>query len=176
LARTDAKVDALVWGCIAAICFPAIKRYVEGIRVTQVWLPIVAILFVVEALHVPGLLVWQAILLPALVLSTVLQPNNVLGRFLEWQPLRWVGTISYSLYLWQEVFLPEVASEKALGAFHYFQQPPLNVLAMLLCACLSRYLLERPMIQLGQSLSTTIPGPNMPNRPTLSPHVAMRGV
>jgi peptidoglycan/LPS O-acetylase OafA/YrhL len=95
---------------------------------------------------------------------------------LEWQPLRWVGTISYSLYLWQEVFLPEVASEKALGAFHYFQQPPLNVLAMLLCACLSRYLLERPMIQLGQSLSTTIPGPNMPNRPTLSPHVAMRGV
>ena len=105
LARTDAKVDALF---------------------TQVWLPIVAILFVVEALHVPGLLVWQAILLPALVLSTVLQPNNMLGRFLEWQPLRWVGTISYSLYLWQEVFLPEVASEKALGAFHYFQQPPLT--------------------------------------------------
>jgi peptidoglycan/LPS O-acetylase OafA/YrhL len=176
LARTDAKVDALLWGCIAAIYFPTIKRYVEGIRFTQVWLPIVAILLVVEALHVPGLLVWQAILLPALVLSTVLQPNNMLGRVLEWQPLRWVGTISYSLYLWQEVFFPEAASEKALGVFHYFQQPPLNVLAVLLCACLSRYLLERPLIRLGHALSTTTPGQDLPPRSTLSPNVAVRGV
>ncbi len=176
LARTDAKVDALLWGCIAAIYFPAIKRYVEGIRFTQLWLPILAILLVVEALHVPGLLVWQAALLPALVLSTVIQPNNMLGRVLEWQPMRWVGTISYSLYLWQEIFLPEVASVKAPGVFHYFQQPPLNLLGILVCACLSRYLLERPMIRLGHALSTTTPGQNLPPRSTLSPNVAMRGV
>jgi hypothetical protein len=118
LARTDAKIDALLWGCIAAIYFPAIKRYVEGIRFTQLWLPIVAILLVVEKLHLPGLVVLQAVLIPALVLSTVIQSGNLLGRFLEWQPLRWIGTISYSLYLWQEIFLPMVeGSEKLRGPF-----------------------------------------------------------
>jgi peptidoglycan/LPS O-acetylase OafA/YrhL len=144
LARTDAKVDALLWGCIAAIYFSAIKRRAEGIRFSQLWLPIGAILLVIEKFHAPGLIVLKAVLMPALVLSTVIQPGNLLGRMLEWRPLRWIGTISYSLYLWQEIFLPQLASEKSLGVFHYVQQPPWNVLAILACGCLSRYLIDFP--------------------------------
>ena len=73
---------------------------------SQLWLPILATLLVVEKLHTPGLIVLHAVLMPALVLSTVLQPASLLGRVLEWRPLRWLGTISYSLYLWQMLFLP----------------------------------------------------------------------
>ena len=104
-----------------------------------------AAVLAVEALHPPGMFLMRAILLPALVLSTVLQPNSWLGRVLEWRALAWVGTISYSIYLWQELFLPEVASVQAHGAFAALQQPPWNVAAILVCACLSRYLLEIPI-------------------------------
>jgi peptidoglycan/LPS O-acetylase OafA/YrhL len=176
LARTDAKVDALLWGCIAAIYFPAIKRHAEGIRFSQLWLPIGAILLVIEKFHAPGLVVLQAVLIPALVLSTVVQPDNLLGRVLEWQALRWIGTISYGLYLWQEIFLPQLASEKSLGVFHYVQQPPWNVLAILACGCLSRYLIELPMTRLGHRLSATVPEPDSSPHPALSPRLSMRGV
>jgi peptidoglycan/LPS O-acetylase OafA/YrhL len=79
-----------------------------------------AILLAIEKFHAPGLIVLQAVLIPALVLITVIQPGNSLGRVLEWQPLRWIGTISYSLYLWQEIFLPQLASQKSLVFFTMF--------------------------------------------------------
>jgi peptidoglycan/LPS O-acetylase OafA/YrhL len=107
------------------------------------------------------------------VLSTVLQPASLLGRVLEWHPVRWLGTISYSLYLWQELFLPELASEKAHGAFHNLQQAPWNVLAILICACASRYLLELPMIRLGHRLERNVPGLDSSHPPTFTPTVAM---
>jgi peptidoglycan/LPS O-acetylase OafA/YrhL len=151
---TDTRIDALLWGCLAAIYFPAIKRNFERIRFSQLWLPILAIVLGAERLHVPGLTLWRAVLLPALVLSTVIQPASLLGRVLEWQPLRWIGTLSYSLYLWQELFLP-LQSMKAPGAFHHLQQLPWNVPAILVCAVLSRYLVELPMTRLGHRLTAS---------------------
>jgi peptidoglycan/LPS O-acetylase OafA/YrhL len=51
---------------------------------------------------------WQltllTILLPLMVLGAVLNPQNPMGRILEWAPLRYIGRISYSLYLWQQLF------------------------------------------------------------------------
>jgi peptidoglycan/LPS O-acetylase OafA/YrhL len=170
LARTDARVDALLWGCIAAIYFPEIKGYVERIRFTELWLPIGALLLVVEKIRAPRLLVLQGILIPALLLSTVIQSDNLLGRVLESHLLRWIGAMSYSLYLWQEIFLPEVASEKSVGVFHYLQQPPWNVIAILACGCLSRYLIELPMTRLGHRLSDSS------NHQTFLPKLSMRGV
>jgi peptidoglycan/LPS O-acetylase OafA/YrhL len=176
LSRTDTMMDALLWGCLAAIYFPEIVRFTKRIRFSQLWLPILVALLVVEKLHTPGLIVLHAVLMPALVLSTVLQPASFLGRVLEWRPLRWVGTASYSIYLWQMMFLPELASVKGHGFIHYLQQPPLNLLAILVTACLSRYLIEVPMTRLGHRLSANLPGPDLSPRPTLTPTVAMRGV
>jgi peptidoglycan/LPS O-acetylase OafA/YrhL len=153
MARTDTRMDALLWGCIAAIYFPGIKRHVERIRFSQLWLLILAILLIAQAIHAPALTLLTAVLLPALVLSTIIQPTSWLGRVLEWRPLRWIGILSYSLYLWQELFLPELPSETARGAFRHLQYWPWNVLAILVCACLSHYLLELPMMQLGHRLS-----------------------
>jgi peptidoglycan/LPS O-acetylase OafA/YrhL len=156
MCRTDTRLDGLLWGCLAAIYFPAIKRCVERIRFSQLWLPILAVLLVTQAIHTPSLRL-QTMLCPALVLSTVLQPASSLGRVLEWKPLRWLGTISYSLYLWQELFLPHGPQVTASGAFRHLQQPPWSLLAMLVCACLSRYLIEIPMTRLGHRLAERTP-------------------
>jgi peptidoglycan/LPS O-acetylase OafA/YrhL len=158
MARSDTRMDALLWGCLAAIYFLDIRRLAMRIRFSQLWLVPAAIIVIAQKLHPPGQTLLDATLLPLLIVSTVIQPHSVLGQVLEWRPLRWIGSISFSLYLWQELFLPEVRSELARGGFRSLQQPPWNFLAILVCACLSRYLIERPMTSLGHRISE----PSMP--------------
>jgi peptidoglycan/LPS O-acetylase OafA/YrhL len=154
---TETRIAAILWGCLAAIYFPTIRQFASRIPFSQLWLPILALLLVVEKVRPHELALFRAVLLPALVVSTVIQPASVLGRVLEWWLLRWIGVLSYSLYLWQELFLPEVHAMIAPGGFRYLQQWPWNVPALLAFACLSRYLVERPMIRLGHRLAESLP-------------------
>jgi peptidoglycan/LPS O-acetylase OafA/YrhL len=151
----DTRMDGLFWGCLAAIYFDPLRRWVDGVRFTQLWLPVLAI--VVASMRIPLAPVWhvcfESVLLPALVLSTVLQPTSWLSRALQWKPLVWIGTISYSLYLWQQFFLPPFVP--ARGPFHFVQRSPWNVLAIFLLATLSFYFVETPMIRRGHRLTSS---------------------
>jgi peptidoglycan/LPS O-acetylase OafA/YrhL len=155
LARTDTRMDALLWGCIAAIYLPDIRRLAARIRFSQLWFVPASIIVIAQKMQPPGLVLLDAVLFPVLLLSTVIQPYSVLGRILEWRPLRWVGTISFSLYLWQELFLPGPTADLARGNFRHLQQAPWNLLAILGCACLSRYLIEIPMTRIGHRISAS---------------------
>jgi peptidoglycan/LPS O-acetylase OafA/YrhL len=62
------------------------------------------------------------------------------GRVLDWPPLAWLGTLSYSLYVWQQLFL-QPNGGRMLPA-------PWNVLAALAAACLSYYGWERYFLRL----------------------------
>ena|ERR1700739_3215324 len=53
LSRTDTRMDALLWGCFAAIYFPTIARYGARIHFSQLWLPLLATLLVIENLRPP---------------------------------------------------------------------------------------------------------------------------
>jgi len=94
------------------------------------------------------LLSLRSAVVPAMILATLSNPGSVVGRILEFKALRFVGLISYSLYLWQELFLP-LEPLKGLTAIQWF---PLNVALAVICAILSFYLVETPMIRLGQRL------------------------
>jgi peptidoglycan/LPS O-acetylase OafA/YrhL len=63
-------------------------------------------------------------------------------RALNWQPVAWLGRISYSLYLWQELFCSNAA----------FRSGYLLILPSIACACLSYYLVERPMLRMRDRL------------------------
>ncbi|MBM4407044.1 MAG: hypothetical protein FJ038_00245 [Chloroflexi bacterium] len=39
-------------------------------------------------------------LLSALIIALVVRPGGMVGRVLEWGPIRWLGVRSYSIYLW----------------------------------------------------------------------------
>ncbi len=155
--RTDIRMDALLWGCLAAIYFSDIRRLVAQVHFSQLWVVPAAIVVIAQKFHPPGQTLLDAVLLPLLIVSTVVQPLSLVGRILDWGPMRWIGTISFSLYLWQELFFPELKTELARGGFRFFQQPPWNLLAVLVCACLSRYLIEIPMTRLGHRLSESSP-------------------
>jgi peptidoglycan/LPS O-acetylase OafA/YrhL len=57
-------------------------------------------------------------------------------RFLNLAPVVWLGNISYSLYLWQQVFLDPLSSLRY------------GVLWAVGLACVSYYLVEKPMLRL----------------------------
>ena len=60
-----------------------------------------------------------------------------LGRFLNMAWLRWIGVLSYSLYLWQQIFLSE-----------HLHLLPYGYLYLLLAAAGSYWLVEQPLLRL----------------------------
>jgi peptidoglycan/LPS O-acetylase OafA/YrhL len=104
-------------------------------------------------------------LLAALVAGTVLHPAGIVGRLLENPAMKWVGRLSYSLYLWQELFLIPGASYP----FSLLQRFPLNLGMVFLLAALSYELVERPMIRLGHHLAP----PPTPGRIDLGAEVSL---
>jgi len=65
-------------------------------------------------------------------------------RILNLRGIAWLGTISYSLYLWQQPFL-HVHSDAA----EWWQQFPVNLGLAVLAAIGSFYLIERPFLKLN---------------------------
>jgi peptidoglycan/LPS O-acetylase OafA/YrhL len=72
-----------------------------------------------------------------------------LSRALQWKGLSWTGRISYSLYLWQQLFLPVPEVSDSLGRIQHFPQ---NVIFAFTIATVSYYLIERPFIAFGRAI------------------------
>ena len=94
------------------------------------------------------------------IVATMLHPGSWASRLLELAPLRFVGRISYSLYLWHLLFFglrnPKVCSMPWLRALNGVPQRYVCALAT---AVLSYYFIEKPMIRLGHRLAPpTSPG------------------
>ena len=97
-------------------------------------------------------LLWITAAFPFVVLGTVLRPESLLSRVLEWAPLRFVGRISYSLYLWQQLVF--VVGHLAAGTrLWWVDRAPVNYLLACACALFSYHVIERPMIRLGHRVA-----------------------
>lgn len=150
--RTDIRLDALLWGCWFALILrdaawrERLTRLLGGWR----WWFLMAALIAVMVLPIPLAMLWQALLIAAVIAGTTLNPDTVVGRFLEAKPPRWIGRISYSLYLWQNLFLIPLGAAWHLGLL---QTLPLNIVAAFAAAALSYYVVERRMIKLGHRLA-----------------------
>ena len=77
----------------------------------------------------------------ALLLDCVITvPESSVGRVLNWRPLIYVGGLSYSLYLWQQIFLNHWGS-------NWFNVFPVNLVCSFALALASFYLVERPFLR-----------------------------
>jgi peptidoglycan/LPS O-acetylase OafA/YrhL len=71
--------------------------------------------------------------------------NDRTGRLLNWRPVAFVGVLSYSLYLWQQIFLDR-HTDAWRATF------PQNLLFSVAAALLSYLLLEKPLMKLRRRL------------------------
>jgi len=154
LSRTDVRLDGLLWGCWMALLLADPARRAWVARGLAGWRgpAVTALLLAFILARLPMEKVAVAFLVPIVLAATVLNPREALGRLLEWGPLQAIGRISYSLYLWQQLFF--VPGRKLAGApLGAWQLWPLNVAAVFACATLSYLVVERPMIRLGHLLT-----------------------
>ncbi len=153
--RTDTRFDGLLWGCWLAliVSVPAYREILKQRLSPTVITCLVIALIACIALNPPLQMAWESFLIPAILAGTVLNPTMLFSRILELSPIRWIGRISYSLYIWQQLFLVRSKIPRPLP-FGPVQEFPLNIVAVFVCASASYYLLERPLVALGHSLST----------------------
>lgn len=143
LQRTDMRLDAFLFAGILAILLRGPYRVQLLHVLTAAWFRILSSLTVLAAwtwalagsAPATGTLIESA-LLPAILLSLVHWPGSAVFRFLESAPLRWMGRISYGLYLWQQLFL-------APSAEAFLTRVALTFAA----ATASYYLMERPLLR-----------------------------
>jgi peptidoglycan/LPS O-acetylase OafA/YrhL len=150
--HTENRIDGLLWGALLAIAFqsPTMRewftRCINALVLTAILLAALILLVKFDSQPIRRTVV--AIVLPFFIGYTVLKPQSLLGRILETAPLKWIGRLSYSLYIWQMMFLVE--GDRPLGLVQAF---PLNLILPFVCASLSFYFLEKPMIHLGHKLA-----------------------
>ena len=167
--RTDTRLDSLLWGCVFAIAFVSeagrqwLKKWINPFA----WFITVFALIVLtkyanavaDALRPP--------LFAAIVAATVVHPQWLVGRILEDPRLRWIGRISYSLYIWQQLFLVGDLIPRPLP-FGHWQEVPLSFVLILLCATASYYLVERPLLGLGHRLTRAHASSSIPSSSSIA--------
>jgi peptidoglycan/LPS O-acetylase OafA/YrhL len=143
----------LVAGCVLRIAFSdpvfaaAITRVFKGRSIF-----FVSLLFLYIAVFHRTSTMFDFVFCALGVCATLVDPNAAVGRILELRLLRWIGRLSYSLYIWQQLFLAFGPIFRPLGVFSKF---PINLVSILIVSCASYYLLEKPLMRLGHRLTTT---------------------
>jgi peptidoglycan/LPS O-acetylase OafA/YrhL len=151
--RFETMADALAVGCLLAGMRDWLKQQSLYNRLMRsrlfIFVPVVVVAANLMHDH------WRAFILfgftvmnigIALTLDwCVTNHTGRVGKLLNAGPLVYIGVISYSLYLWQQIFLNRSA-EAAVNMF------PVNIGLAILAALASFYLIERPSLALRQRL------------------------
>ena len=80
-----------------------------------------------------------------IITAAISFPGTWLYKILNWRPLAWLGVLSYSLYVWNNLFLYS-AGRWTVNQF------PFNYLCLFATAIASHYLIEKPFLNLKDRL------------------------
>jgi peptidoglycan/LPS O-acetylase OafA/YrhL len=144
LYRTDLVADVIFWGCFLAFYL----RSTERISLSPLYSTAIA---GTAAVFLVSSIFWQMphtafliLLFPAVLIGAiVIAPNTPLARLLELPILRFFGKLSFSLYIWQQLFLGGPGPRLPV---------PFALIAVLACSYFSYKVIEQPCIRLGRRL------------------------
>lgn len=140
--RSEARMDALLVGCVLAIALqnPGVReRFIRHDRVATL-LAAAVLLFSIWRFQTLMPL-YESAAIAVFLGQTSSRPGGLLARVLQRRPLETVGVLSYSLYIWQELFLVP----------HWRALTPFMFALLFLTAYASYHLIERPCIALAKA-------------------------
>jgi len=152
--RTDVRLDGLLWGCVLAILLQRsdFKRWISRFYTWWLWVAGIGLYIASNLLsgrhnYSP----YEPALIALIIIWPVLNSESWVAKMLDLQPVKWVGHLSYSLYVWQQLWLvfPDTPAR-----FGLFQKLPVNLLCIFASASLSYYLIEKPMVNFGHRLTS----------------------
>jgi peptidoglycan/LPS O-acetylase OafA/YrhL len=153
---TQFHVDALLSGCLVALLLnqprnrPWLTRWSRLLALPA----FVVLLYCIARVSGMSLLV-ESPAVALLIVGPVLYPQSVPARLLSFRPLALLGVISYSVYLWQELFM----------GFH-------SIIAccfILPVAICSYLLIERPLTRFGHGITRKNETENVLSVPQVDP-------
>ena len=160
LRRTYWQIHILLWPAWAAMLLrePAVRTW--AIRWLKPWLVLGVTLTgaLLATSRSPGIaLQLLGYSFTLWVISTMLHPESLTTRVLEWHPLRFLGRLSYSIYVWQVLFYSKNSPAQVDShLLLILSERPWKYVATACAALLSYYLIEKPMIRLGHRLAPPV--------------------
>ncbi len=171
----DCKSGSLMWGCLAAAWW-----FFDENRIRRIlsWkgLPWTISLFLVGVMHNIGAAtlnptLWlvrlplATFLLSVLILALLTHTNSTIATILSSPPMRWIGRLSYSLYLWHGMAftITRFHGTKLFGS-HTVMLEISEYTVAILFACLSFYIVEKPFLRV-KTLFESGPTARLKNAP-----------
>jgi len=158
---TLTRLDTIAAGCVLALLAwqPRGRRLGAWVTRSAAWLGPLAVLVLASSMVLS--LHWyryrlllgyslNGIAIAVLVWVCISREKGLLGRWLEARPLVLLGTLSYSVYLWQQLFLNPSSSDWAC-------RWPMNLVFVFLTAGASYWCIEAPFLRLKERLEGTAP-------------------
>ncbi len=151
-ALSQYRLDSIGFGVILALACQTVGGRATLLRLTHPVYPIVALMTIMTCLLVRDPWFRETLRYSLLGVSIVVLVTAVLFgknyRFIHWilnmALLRWIGRLSYSLYVWHE----GVASFLPVTGLPAWQQATICLVASLVVASISYYAVERPFLSL----------------------------
>jgi peptidoglycan/LPS O-acetylase OafA/YrhL len=150
--RSDFRMDSILIGCALALFFDRRpgdrKQFTSFARwgTHPMWVLPLLYLWTVHCEVSPFLgvhLTVQTVLVCCLAFNIIVFPKSVLGAILRNPVLRFVGLVSYSLYLWNQLFISTTSPD-----WGFIRRVPFCIVVSMGVAVLSYYLVERPFLGL----------------------------
>jgi peptidoglycan/LPS O-acetylase OafA/YrhL len=157
IAMLHSGLDTIMFGCLLALLWrnpsfnamigPFVRGWVAALAAlfALIGSPVLQFYFRGSYSLVFGLSL-TALCLSLILVYVVRIPESAFGRLLNTRVLRHIGVISYSVYLWQQVFT------RANSARIF----PWSIPAIFLCAELSYWVIERPSFRLRDRVESVL--------------------
>ena len=153
------RIDAIATGCLFALYRNKIIEKISPwwnpvfivssfLLISLRYFPLLATKIHLEFIFVPLGTTHGTIanfLIAIILMYSVFGPNGIWSKFLNWKLLNYVGLLSYSIYLWQQIFIS--------GLDYWPAKFPQNIFCVLAMALFSYHLLEKPFLKLKSKFS-----------------------
>jgi peptidoglycan/LPS O-acetylase OafA/YrhL len=154
------RADALMYGCVFALLqgTPLFERVYAF--ATKIWWIPPAVIFLSDCIGARFTNYWQlpfgyticGAAIAFFLLWCTRNPTSIVGRILNARPIVHIGVLSYSIYLWQVLFLHPYNGPVFGQSLKLLTIFPFSWLAIFAVAELSFYLVEQPSLHLRNRL------------------------